>query len=135
MAEWKLFPMGVERPTGAELYDERGRAELELIIALQVSTLLADYAFVELVDADNSDPVVPETEANGYYYTLGIDPFSLDDGGELIIQQVPPLYGRCDIRKGLHSVERTNSDEATQIGFAVWDPKIEISPRIMDFAG
>ena len=130
MSSWEHFPVTEERPSGVRIFSEKEHAELELIIATQIATMLSDYAACKPVEVDNSDCV--DIDEYKSYYALELEPIAMENDGELVIQQLPYSDDGFDASTGLHCIEVVDEDDVMQRQFGCWDPNIDVERRIYD---
>lgn len=132
MSDWKLFPFWEPRPDVPK-FGETDRAVLEDLIARQVADLLGQYAIIDDVEIDQSS--CPEANETKTYRALDLDPFRLEDGGELQIHQIPYLNEELVIKPGCHGISKEDEYGEAEFEAVVWDPSLNISPNVITTEG
>lgn len=132
MSNWNLFPFWEPRPAVPK-FGDTDRAMLEDLVARQVADLLGLYATVDDVELDQSScPIADETKT---YRTLDLDPFLLEDDGELQKHQIPVLNGDYVVTPGCHGISKEDENGLAEFEAVVWDPALNVSPNVITTTG
>lgn len=143
---WHHFPLWSSRPTDVHTYDESERTQLELAVALHLSTILSYYAHIEDVELDINTNIEEEildsdiqlqltgeefrSNDTRLFTMLALDPIALEDDGDLLFGQLPFDGHDYQTASGAYSIAKLNADGVLELEFTVWDESIETDTRV-----
>jgi hypothetical protein len=130
MRKWEYFDVEDRRSESVAIYGESQRAELEALVASQVSDILSRFGTLRKEQVDETG--IAEADESKTFTILQFGRILFEDDSELLITQLPVCDEMTITVPGHYRLLHEDEDGETIRDYIVYDPELEVKTTIHD---